>query len=127
MRLPIRSLAAALPLSLLSAPAHAHHSAAAYDVTKQVTVEGVVDEFEWKNPHIYIILDVKGPDGGTVKQQFEAGSSSVLLPLGLTAHSIAAGEHVVISANPRRSGESGTLLGRTLTKDDGTVLPLYLT
>jgi hypothetical protein len=50
----------------------------------------------------------------------------VLLPLGLTEASVQPGEHVVVRANPSRRGPGRIVLGRTLTKDDGTVLPLYI-
>jgi hypothetical protein len=121
------SILAALGASLAGlGPAHAHHSAAAYDTSEEVTFEGVIAEFGWKNPHIYITLEVAGPDGAIVEQEIEAGSSSVLLPLGLAADSVSPGEHVVVRANPSRRGSGRMALGRTLTKDDGTVLPLYI-
>ena len=44
-------------------PSAAHHSRAAYDTTVEVTIEGVVADVMWANPHVYLILDVAGPEG----------------------------------------------------------------
>lgn len=128
VRRGLLNMVAALAAGLaVGAAAQAHHSAAQFDTTKDIEIEGVVTEFDWKNPHIYMTIETTGPDGAAVTQEIEAGSGSVLLPLGLTRRSVAAGEHVVIRANPNRAGPGHTVLGRTLTKDDGTVLPLYIT
>jgi hypothetical protein len=122
-----RSLCLSFAASLAAAvPVQAHHSAAAYDTTQEVVIEGTVLEYGWRNPHIYITLETTGPDGATVEREIEAGSSSVLLPLGLTADSVRPGEHVSIRANPSRRESGRVILGRALTKDDGTVLPLYI-
>src|SRR6185369_9648904 len=55
-----------------------------------------------------------------------AGSSSVLLPLGLAPTSVAVGERVTIRGNPAKSASASTVLGRELVKADGSVLPLNI-
>src|SRR6185436_18013978 len=50
-------------LTLFAAQAYAHHSAAAFDTQKQVTVAGTVTQYRFGNPHIYVTLQVKRPDG----------------------------------------------------------------
>jgi hypothetical protein len=117
-----------LTLVAVGAVAHsaaAHHSAAMFDTTQNVSVEGVITKFDWRNPHVYMALRVTAPDGATREQAIEAGASSVLLPLGLEPDSVTIGERVVIRGNPsKRAG--GIVLGRELVKADGSVLPLNI-
>lgn len=122
-----RSISAFVVLVVaFSAPVRAHHSAAAFDTTKQVTVEGVVTKYDWRNPHIYLTVRASGAERGEVDQQIEAGASSVLLPLGLTQGAVTIGERVIVRGNPSRKGAGGTVLGLELVKEDGSVLPLNI-
>jgi hypothetical protein len=73
-----------------------------------------------------MIVETTGRDGTSYAQSIEAGAPSVLLPLGLTPSSLTVGERVSIRGNPSKSGERGIVLGRTLTKADGTELPLNI-
>ena len=63
--------------ALASLPAHAHHSAANFDTRTEIVVEGVVTKYDWRNPHVYMALEVEKPDGTRVEQEVEAGASSV--------------------------------------------------
>ena len=119
-------LFAALLTGAFAAPAAAHHSAAQFDTSKQVAVEGVVTRYDWRNPHVYMAVRVVGPDGQELEQEIEAGASSVLLPLGLAPAAVAIGEHVVVRGNPSRGGPGLMVLGRELVKADGSVLPLNI-
>jgi hypothetical protein len=110
----------------LAAPAVAHHSAAMFDTSREVTLEGVVTTYDWRNPHVYMAIRTTGPDGAEFEQQIEAGASSVLLPLGLTPDAVRPGDRVTVRANPSRRGAGRTVLGRELVKRDGTVLPLFI-
>jgi hypothetical protein len=120
------TLVSALFGTLAGAPLHAHHSAANFDTRAEITVEGIVTKYDWRNPHVYMALEVANPDGTRVEQEVEAGASSVLLPLGLTPESVQVGDRVSIRGNPSRSGPGHIVLGRELTKADGTVLPLNI-
>ena len=62
-------LSIALMLLILASPVAAHHSFAAFDQGKQVTLTGVVQEFQWTNPHSWLIVKVKGPDGIAIAVQ----------------------------------------------------------
>lgn len=107
-------------------PASAHHSAALFDTSKQVAVDGVVTKYDWRNPHIYMSLRTTDASGAVVDQEIEAGASSVLLPLGLRSDSVAIGERVTVRGNPSKQGAGYTMLGRELVKADGSVLPLNI-
>jgi hypothetical protein len=97
-----------------------------FDTSAEITLEGTVTRYDWKNPHVYMAIETTGPDGARVEQQIEAGASSVLLPLGLTPDAVSLGDRVTVLANPNRGGAGRIVLGRELTKADGTVLPLFI-
>ena len=63
-------LACSLSLALV-APALAHHSAAAFDTQREVRVTGTITEYTFRNPHVYMILQVKNPDGSVVAMEVE--------------------------------------------------------
>ena len=110
----------------LSAPVLAHHSAAAYNTQQEVKVTGTVREYKFKNPHVYMMLQVRKDDGSTSMMEVEAGAASVLNPLGFTRDSIAVGDVVTITGNPSRSSPNASLLGKDLFKSDGTYYPLNI-
>jgi len=111
---------------LLAAPALAHHSAAAYDTQKETKITGTVTEYRFKNPHVYMTVQVKNADGSTVAIDVEAGAASVLSPLGFNRNSVAVGDVVTIVGNPSRSNAERSMLGKDLFKRDGTYYPLNI-
>jgi Family of unknown function (DUF6152) len=110
----------------LAAPALAHHSAAAYDTQKEVTITGTVSQYRFGNPHVYMTLQVKKPDGSTGAVEVEAGAASVLNGLGFRKDSVAAGDVVTIVGNPSRNNPDKAVLGKDLRKQDGTYYPLNI-
>ena len=117
---------AALGPALFAAAAQAHHSAAMFDTATELTLEGTITQYDWKNPHVYMAIRTQGADGAEVVQEIEAGASSVLLPLGLTPDALHPGDRVSVVVNPNKRGAGFVVLGRELTKADGTVLPLNI-
>ena len=86
------------------AAATAHHSAAMlYDLSKEVTVQGVVTEFQLGNPHLRIYFNVDA-DGKTEKWMAEGGSRTVLLRKGWTGTEVKPGDKISIRGNPSRDG-----------------------
>ncbi len=75
----------------LQAPAFAHHGVSAYDVTKQITLKGVVTDFQFINPHSEVRLDVTDDSGHTVSWLCEAGSLNFLVRRGWSRNSLKAG------------------------------------
>jgi hypothetical protein len=104
----------------------AHHSAAAFDTQQQVKTTGTITQVAFRNPHVYITLQVKKADGSTATLEIEAGAASVLNPLGFNKNSIAAGDEVTIVGNPARAKPDALILGRDLYKRDGTYYPLNI-
>src|SRR5262245_47055158 len=104
----------------------AHHSAAAFDTQKEARATGTVTEFSFRNPHVYLILQVKKPDGSTARLEVEAGAASVLNPLGFNRNSIAVGDTVTVVGNPARARPDALMLGKDLLKQDGAYYPLFI-
>jgi len=114
-------LAAAALASLIAAavPAWAHHSfAAEFDIGKPVKLEGTVTSMEWINPHSWIHLDVKGPDGKVVSWMVEGGSPNILLRRGFTKKSLEPGTVIVVDGYQAKNGENRAN-GANITFTDG--------
>jgi hypothetical protein len=93
-----------------AAPAAAHHSAAvAYDMSKDVTVEGVITEVKWENPHSWIFLDVKDASGKIVKWRFEGATPNLLYRRGITPAILKPGITVTVKGHPHRKENAGEL------------------
>ena len=92
--------AAAVHLVLLTGVAAGHHSfPGAYDVDTQSTMEGVVTEYMFRNPHVFILMRV---DGGDEVWAFELPPAVALSRRGLGADWIKIGERLLITCNPAR-------------------------
>jgi hypothetical protein len=100
----------------------AHHSFAVFfDPDKSVTITGKVTEFQFRNPHGEITLEVKAPKGGTEVWQVETNSPGVLRRRGWSKDSLTPGETVTIEGWGSRDGKRYMRL-RKATRADGTVI-----
>jgi hypothetical protein len=80
-------------------PVAAHHSfSAEFDSSKKVTLEGVVEKFEWVNPHSWLNIAVTKPDGTVEHWKIEGGSPSVLLRMGWNKNSLPGGTKIKVTA-----------------------------
>ena len=120
MKTAILTLAALVCL-LLTEPALAHHSYAAFDREKKVTLAGVVREFQWNNPHAWIQITVADEKGRQVEWGVECGSPNMMARTGWKSSTLKAGDKVVAIVNPLKDGRpNGSLV--TVTLADGRVL-----
>jgi len=119
MRTKILAAAALASLITAAIPAWAHHSfAAEFDIAKPVKLEGTVTSMEWINPHSWIHLDVKGPDGKMVNWMVEGGSPNILLRRGFTKKSLEPGTVIVVEGYQAKNGENRAN-GANITFPDG--------
>ena len=108
-----------LPCIALILPlgAHAHHSPAMFDGSKQLKLTGTVREFQWTNPHSYIQLVVKPDEGPEQEWSLEMGANVYLYNLGWRPSTVKAGDTLTVTVLPLRSGKAGGLLMQAETAD----------
>jgi hypothetical protein len=113
-------IAAGIALLLSPSPARAHHAfAAEFDEKKPVKfVDATVTKVELINPHSWIHVDVKQPDGTVVNWAIEAGSPNILLRRGITRDTLQKGQKIVIDGDQSKDG-SHRANGRDLTLPNG--------
>ena len=118
----MKSAAAVLFLVLAVKPALAHHAfAAEFDAKRPVKLRGTVTKMEWINPHAWIHVDVKKPDGTVEEWMIEAGTPNTLLRRGFTKDSLKAGTEVVVDGYQSKDG-SLRANGRDITLPNGQTL-----
>jgi hypothetical protein len=91
-------------LILVAGPVLAHHSAVMFDDQKEITVKGVVKEFQYTNPHSWLLVDVKNDDGSVTTWGFEAEGPSTLTRAGIRKSDLMPGTELTISGHPMRDG-----------------------
>jgi len=111
-------LAAAIVLAI---PVLAHHSFTMFDQTKQLTITGIVTDFQWTNPHSYIEIDVPDESGAIKHWAIEMGSPSILQQSGWKFSNLKKGDKTTLVINPLKDGRPGGFLN-TATLPDGRVL-----
>ncbi len=94
----------AVVLVTIVVPLVAHHSGAMFDDKKTVTLTGVVKEFQYTNPHSWLIVTVKGADGNVTNWGFEAEGPSTLTRAGIRISDFLPGTPITITGNPMRDG-----------------------
>ena len=119
----LRACLFVLPLVLLSSvQAGSHHAfSPVYDAKKTITVEGVVTEFRFVNPHAMMLMDVTDTTGKVVKWNVEFAGRLNLEEGGWTANSIKAGERVKVTGNPAWTSPQRMAFVK-LVRQDGTEL-----
>ncbi|HEY3160073.1 MAG TPA: DUF6152 family protein [Vicinamibacterales bacterium] len=99
-----RGLRPALALALACcAAAEAHHSIAGmYDQSRRVTFDGVIAQFQFVNPHPFVMVDVRDASGAAQSWKAELDNRWELLDVGVTATTFKAGDRIIVSGSPGR-------------------------
>ena len=106
----------------LAAPALAHHSPAAFEPTRTVTLVGTVKEFRWQNPHSWIEIIVPNDKGQNVVWAVELTSPTYLIRSGWKSTTLKPGDKVTIVGRPLKSGEEGSAIFTSVTLASGQTL-----
>ena len=116
-------LAVSVGLMLASSgPVVAHHSfAAEFDARRPVKLRGTVTKMEWVNPHSWIHIDVKNPDGSISKWMIEAGAPNSLIRRGWNKNSLPPGMEILVEGFQAKDGQLRAN-GRDVTFPDGSKL-----
>ena len=104
-----RLIAASVALGLSALPALGHHSLAPYDRTVSKSIEGVVKDYIFANPHVRLTIAVAGPDGSMVDWAFESTNVSRMMARGFNRVSARTGDTITVRYSPRRTGAPGGL------------------
>jgi len=116
------ALGAALLSMGVAVPVWAHHAfSAEFDAKKPVKLEGTVSKMQWINPHAWIHIDVKRPDGKLETWMIEGGTPNTLFRRGFTKDSLKTGTKIVVEGYRAKDG-SMRANGRDITFADGRKL-----
>jgi hypothetical protein len=120
MRTKLSIVAVGLGVALLAvAPVLAHHSfSAEYDGNKPITLKGTVVKMEWINPHAWIHMDVKNPDGTVTRWMIEGAAPNALIRRGWSKSSLQQGVEITVEGYLAKDG-SKMANGREMTLPDG--------
>ena len=112
-RLP---LACAIVIASCGTVAYAHHSIAGmYDESRRVTVDGVVAQFQFVNPHPFVMVDARDANGGVQSWKLEMDNRHELVDVGVTGDTLKAGDRLIVTGSPAR-GQQRTLYVRRLER-----------
>ncbi|MBI3048940.1 MAG: hypothetical protein HYY76_11600 [Acidobacteria bacterium] len=115
-------LAAALSaLGIAATPGlvDAHHSGTMFDDKKEVTLEGVVKEFQYTNPHSWLLVDVTNPDGSVTTWGFEAEGPNTLMQRKIRRSDFTPGTRVRITGHPMKDGRPAAAWTKGVRVADG--------
>ena len=107
---------------LISLAAYPHHSAVMFEKEKTITLEGVVKEFQYTNPHSWLLVDITNEDGTVTTWGFEAEGPSTLLRAGIRKGDLTPGTELTITGRPMRDGRPAAAWSHAIRKSDGKKL-----
>jgi hypothetical protein len=91
----------------LAMSATAHHSGAMFDRSKTVTLQGTVKDFQFTNPHVWILLLVPEKDGKVVEWDIEASAPARLVKWGISGETVHNGDKITLNMHPLKDGRKG--------------------
>ena len=116
------AVALVVGLSLAVGTLSAHHGRGqTYNGDQELSVDGTVTEFSWRNPHVTLFLDAVDADGKVVSWGFEISNVSTMSRQGWSRNIFKPGQEVSVTYNPARSGAPIGVL-RHVTLPDGTIV-----
>ena len=123
MRLIVSVVAVSLLVITGATSALAHHAfGGEFDANRPVLLRGAIVKVEWVNPHAWIHMEVKKPDGTREVWMVEGGSPNSLLRRGVTKESLQIGTEIVVDGYQARDYTLKRANGRNVTYADGRKL-----
>ena len=116
-----RNLITTVILSVAS-PVFGHHSPAAFDMESTVALHGTVSRFDWRNPHVYISVEVSSDSGKMTEWLLEADATPLMSRKGWSSSTLAPGDAVSFQLHPERNAQRNHGVLASLTLADGTTL-----
>ena len=107
-------LAVVVATVLGSGPASAHHSLSPYDMQHMITLKGTVTAFNFINPHVSILFDVKNDKGNIEKWQMDLLAPNRLIRLGWNAESLKPGDQVTFYCHLYKDGRKVAYLDKVV-------------
>jgi hypothetical protein len=104
IRIRFVTMLGAAMLALPPLLVEAHHSAVMFEAQKEVTLDGVVKEFQYTNPHSWLLVDVTDKDGSVTTWGFEAEGPSTLMRNGIRPSDFRFGTKLTITGRPMKDG-----------------------
>jgi hypothetical protein len=114
------TLLAAAIAAIVNIPALSHHSHAMFDHTIEKTISGTVTNFSFRNPHVFLYVDVKGESGQVVNWAVEMSNIQNTIRSGIRGTTFKVGDVVTVTMNPLRDGRPGGNF-TAITAADGKV------
>ena len=91
----------------IAPPAWAHHSHAMFDFNKETTIAGTVSQFVFRNPHVYLYIDVKDDKGETARYTIEMSNLTNTIDRGIGQGTFKPGDKVTVNLHPLKDGRLG--------------------
>ena len=122
MRANVAVLLAGLVIVIAAMPVRAHHAfSAEFDAKRPLKLQGTIAKMEWINPHTWIHLDVKRPNGKVERWMIEGGPPNALYRRGFTKNSLPVGSEIIVEGFQAKDG-SMRGNGRDITFPNGRKL-----
>ena len=119
----VTALLTLVGIAVPALPSLAHHSAAMFEPQKTITVEGTVKEFQYTNPHSWLLVDVKNKDGSITTWGFEAEGPSTLGRAGIRPSDLKAGTKLTITGHPMKDGQPAAIWLDAVRADGKRLVP----